>query len=206
MPRRGRGDRLPCGQPRAVEEPSTWAGASGPRANRAGYGSGRVPVVATSVPRRSGSALRPADRLCPVPCAPAPPSALRAGSVLCPAERRTPGPAGQRGPGPAAIASSGAQPAHIPTYSSACWLSATGCPGSVEGKHKPDPTHAWSSQAARAGPAPHLRRTHPHPQEIGSSSTWVTSSATFDRSERWSVMCPNSSFSFSASTTEAIPS
>ncbi len=43
-------------------------------------------------------------------------------------------------------------------------------------------------------------------QITGSSSTCVTSSATFDRSERCRVTCANRSFSFSASTTEAMPS
>ena len=46
----------------------------------------------------------------------------------------------------------------------------------------------------------------PASQGIGSSRTWVTSSATFDRSERCSVMWAKRSFSLRASTTEAIPS
>ena len=70
--------------------------------------------------------------------------------------------------------------------------------------------------AYRVRPAPlhtATRRVKPAPlcpaaalQGRGSSSTWVTSSATLDRSERCSVTWAKRSFSLSASTTEAMPS
>ena len=66
---------------------------------------------------------------------------------------------------------------------------------------RPAPLH---TATRRPGPAPLCPAAAL--QGRGSSSTWVTSSATLDRSERCSMTWAKRSFSLSASTTEAMPS
>ena len=176
-----------------------------------------VPVTwpegcASSVPIRTRSAIwgtavrmRTVDAL-PVPPPPAP-------ATVC--SRPPPPP-----PPPAAAASlpqavcaypssaAGSRPPPTPTPPAAA---AARRPPPATARHPPPAaTPAPPAAAAPPQPAvcarPSLAVRRGTPQRTGSSSTWVTSSATLDRSERCRVMWAKRSFSLSASTTEAMPS